>query len=40
MEAGLTVYTPKEARQSMKERMNAVREKVGVGDSLWNRWQI
>lgn len=40
IEAGLTVHTPEEARQSMKERMNAVREKIGVGDSLWNRWQV
>lgn len=36
---GLTVHTPEEARQSMKERMNAVREKFGVGDTLWTRWQ-
>jgi macrolide phosphotransferase len=39
IEAGLTVHTPEQARQSMKERMDAVKEKVGVGDSLWNRWQ-
>lgn len=39
MAVGLTVHTPEEARQSMKERMNTVREKIGVGDSLWNRWQ-
>ncbi|MED4454724.1 macrolide 2'-phosphotransferase [Metabacillus fastidiosus] len=36
---GLTVHTPEEARQSMKERMDAVREEIGVGDSLWTRWQ-
>ncbi|GKU84392.1 macrolide 2'-phosphotransferase [Niallia sp. NCCP-28] len=39
LEAGLTVHTPEEARQSMEERMNAVREKIGVGDALWTRWQ-
>jgi macrolide phosphotransferase len=39
MKAGLTTHTPEEAKQSMKERMNAVKEKIGVGDSLWNRWQ-
>ncbi|MDF2859041.1 MAG: macrolide 2-phosphotransferase [Neobacillus sp.] len=39
VEAGLTVHTPEEARQSMKERMGAVKEKIGVGTSLWNRWQ-
>jgi macrolide phosphotransferase len=39
LKAGLTVHSPEEARQSMKERMNAVKEKIGVGDSLWNRWQ-
>lgn len=38
-EAGLTVHTPDEARQSMKERMNVVKEKIGVGASLWERWQ-
>jgi len=36
---GLTVHTSEEARHSMKERMNAVRNKIGVGDSLWARWQ-
>lgn len=39
LEAGLTVHTPEVARKSMKERMDAVKEKIGVGDSLWNRWQ-
>lgn len=39
LEAGLTVHTPAEARQSMKERMDAVKEKIGVGELLWNRWQ-
>ncbi|MCM3763245.1 macrolide 2'-phosphotransferase [Alkalihalobacillus oceani] len=33
------VHTPEEVRQSMKERMEAVREKIGVGESLWTRWQ-
>ncbi|MDM5222921.1 macrolide 2'-phosphotransferase [Peribacillus sp. NJ11] len=39
MNVGLTVHTPEEARESMKERMNAVREEFGVGDTLWTRWQ-
>lgn len=37
--AGLTVHTPEEARQSMKERMDAVKAKIGVGETLWARWQ-
>ena len=28
-DAGLTVHTPKEARDSMKERMGAVKDKIG-----------
>lgn len=40
MEAGLLVHTAEEARQSMKERMDAVKAKFGVGEALWNRWQI
>ncbi|GIO24790.1 macrolide 2'-phosphotransferase [Oceanobacillus sp. J11TS1] len=39
MEVGLTLHTPEEARRSMKDRMDAVREEIGVGDSLWDRWQ-
>lgn len=39
-EAGLVVDTPDEVRQSMKERMDVVKAKFGVGESLWNRWQI
>jgi macrolide phosphotransferase len=39
MEVGLTVHKLEEARQSMKERMDAVRKNIGVGDSLWERWQ-
>lgn len=38
-EAGLTVHEAHELRQTMKQRMNAVKAKIGVGDSLWNRWQ-
>ena len=37
--AGLVVHTPEEARQSMRERMDSVKAKFGVGDSLWSRWQ-
>ncbi|MFG6146901.1 macrolide 2'-phosphotransferase [Halobacillus sp. B23F22_1] len=35
----IVVHTPKEARSSMKQRMDAVRAKFGVGERLWNRWQ-
>ncbi|NME05313.1 Mph(B) family macrolide 2'-phosphotransferase [Psychrobacillus sp. BL-248-WT-3] len=35
----LVVHTPEEARMSMKQRMEAVRAKFGVGESLWKRWQ-
>lgn len=38
-EAGMVVHTPDEARQSMRRRMEAVKEKYGVGDALWQRWQ-
>jgi len=38
-EAGLVVHTAEEERQSMKDRMDAVQAKFGVGESLWNRWQ-
>lgn len=38
-ESGLVVQTSEEVRQSMKERMDAVKIKLGVGESLWNRWQ-
>lgn len=38
-EFGLIVHTPQEARESMKHRMEDVREKFGVGENLWNRWQ-
>lgn len=39
VEVGLTVHKPEEARQSMRERMDAVRKNIGVGDSLWERWR-
>lgn len=39
MEVDLTVHTPEEAKRSMKDRMDAVRGKIGVGDSMWDRWQ-
>lgn len=38
-EFGLIVQTPEEARKSMKQRMNDVKTKFGVGEKLWNRWQ-
>jgi macrolide phosphotransferase len=37
--AGLFVQTAEEARNSMIERMEKVKAKFGVGESLWNRWQ-
>ncbi|QDR83460.1 macrolide 2'-phosphotransferase [Sporomusa termitida] len=39
IEAGMLVHTPAEARQSMKRRMDTVKEKYGVGEALWRRWQ-
>ncbi|AWK51655.1 Mph(B) family macrolide 2'-phosphotransferase [Clostridium beijerinckii] len=38
-ELGLLVQTPEEARMSMKQRMDDVKAKFGVGEKLWNRWQ-
>ncbi|HWL25373.1 MULTISPECIES: macrolide 2'-phosphotransferase [Bacillales] len=38
-EAGVIVQTPEEVKQIMKNRMDAVKEKFGVGEPLWNRWQ-
>lgn len=38
-ELGLVVQTPEEARMSMKQRMDDVKTKFGVGEKLWNRWQ-
>lgn len=38
-EFGLVVQTPEEVRISMKQRMNDVKTKFGVGEKLWNRWQ-
>nr|WP_231710766.1 macrolide 2'-phosphotransferase [Gracilibacillus suaedae] len=35
----LIVHSPEEARQSMIERMAAVKEKFGVGEALWHRWK-
>ncbi|OIJ19310.1 macrolide 2'-phosphotransferase [Anaerobacillus alkalidiazotrophicus] len=36
---GLKVQTMTEAKASMKKRMSVVKEKYGVGEELWNRWQ-
>ncbi|WP_212929214.1 macrolide 2'-phosphotransferase [Oceanobacillus oncorhynchi] len=37
--AGIPVQTAKEAKDSMKERMEKVKKHFGVADALWNRWQ-
>lgn len=37
--AGRVAQTPGEVKQKMQDRMNAVKEKFGVEESLWNRWQ-
>ncbi|MFD1415860.1 macrolide 2'-phosphotransferase [Oceanobacillus jeddahense] len=37
--AGIPSYSAKEARALMKERMEKVKERFGVSDELWNRWQ-
>jgi len=39
-QAGIVVQTTEEVKQTMKERMDAVKEKFGVSEALWNRWQI
>ncbi|MFD2922161.1 macrolide 2'-phosphotransferase [Halobacillus naozhouensis] len=39
LKAGLSVQTAEEARLSMIERMEKVKAKFGVGESLWNRWK-
>ncbi|WP_010094585.1 macrolide 2'-phosphotransferase [Ornithinibacillus scapharcae] len=38
-EFDLVVHSAEEARMSMKQRMDAVKAKFGVGEDLWNRWQ-
>lgn len=38
-EFGLIVQSVDEARMSMKQRMDDVKAKFGVGENLWNRWQ-
>ncbi|EUJ18652.1 macrolide 2'-phosphotransferase [Listeria aquatica] len=38
-EAGITTQTAVEVKQDMKKRMDTVKEKFGVGEMLWNRWQ-
>lgn len=35
----LTVHTAESSKTSMIKRMNAVKERFGVGESLWTRWQ-
>nr|WP_078379964.1 macrolide 2'-phosphotransferase [Sutcliffiella halmapala] len=35
----LKVHTAAEARATMVSRMNKVKEKFGVGEALWERWQ-
>lgn len=37
--AGLSVFTPEQARSSMKERMDKVKAAFGVDHALWDRWQ-
>ena len=37
--AGLSVKTAEAVRAEMQHRMNAVKQKFGVGRALWERWQ-
>lgn len=37
--AGMTVLTPAEVKQNLSERMEAVKERFGVSEALWYRWQ-
>lgn len=36
---GIPMYTAEEARKEMKDRMDKVKNKFGVAEELWNRWQ-
>jgi macrolide phosphotransferase len=38
--AGLPVKTAEEVRVEMKHRMDAVKSELGVGQTLWKRWQF
>lgn len=40
LEAGVVVETPEEVKEKMKDRMEKVKEKFGVGEALWGRWQL
>lgn len=37
--SGIPIYRAEEARQEMQERMNKIKEKFGVSEALWDRWQ-
>jgi macrolide phosphotransferase len=37
--AGLPIKTAEEVRIEMKQRMDAVKSEIGVGQTLWERWQ-
>ncbi len=39
LKVGLFVQEAEEVRESMIERMEKVKAKFGLGESLWNRWQ-
>ncbi|MBD3885290.1 macrolide 2'-phosphotransferase [Phormidium tenue FACHB-886] len=36
---GLSIETAEEARAALKQKMDTVKDKFGVGEELWNRWQ-
>ncbi|MGL5253666.1 MAG: macrolide 2'-phosphotransferase [Brevinema sp.] len=36
---GIIVHSPEEARTSMKQRMDTIKEIFNVNEKLWNRWQ-
>lgn len=36
---GIPIYTSAEAKEEMQDRMNKVRDKFGVSEELWKRWQ-
>jgi len=37
--AGLSVLAPEQLRDSMRARMEKVKDEYGVGEELWSRWQ-
>ncbi|WP_028594670.1 macrolide 2'-phosphotransferase [Paenibacillus assamensis] len=39
-EAGLRVKSPAEARETLGQHMEKVKQEIGVSEELWTRWQV